>query len=230
MTFKENDFVKINYTGRIKDTGEIFDTTYPSVAKEEGLQDENVDYDHFHPMTTIIGSGYFIAGFEEKIKELNIGDKEVIEVTSQKNPDLIRQVSIDEFKKQGVTPEVGDIIPGEPVDGIITAVNDDAVEIDFNSKIAGKELIFDVEVLELIDDDIDKIKSLIELNLQSVGCDMDKVEITIDDDIVKIVLDEIIERSSIPIYHVTVDKVAITDAIRHYFNNIKEVQFIEKYH
>ncbi len=76
MTVKEGDYVKVEYTGKLKD-GTIFDSSIEELAKKSEFYDENRDYE---PLGFTIGEGKVIPGFEEGIKGMELGEEKRIEI------------------------------------------------------------------------------------------------------------------------------------------------------
>ena len=192
MAIDNGDFVRVNFTGRVKETDEVFDTTFDEVAQEAGLFDENKTY---KPIPIVVGGNHLLPPIEEAIIGLDAGDKKTIEVDSengfgQRDPSLIQLVPMKEFKKQGMTPYPGMKIQAEGSTGKILTVNGGRVKVDFNHELAGKDLIYDVEVCEIIEDNDEKIKSMIELHYSNPNVDIDKTEIDIVDGVANIKLDE----------------------------------------
>ena len=64
-----------------------------------------------------------------------------------------------EFKKQGMKPEVGMAITSDGTTGIIRSVSGGRVRVDFNHELAGKNLEYDIKVIKVIDDDVEKSKA-----------------------------------------------------------------------
>ena len=62
---KEGDFVRIDYVGRIKGSGEIFDLTKEDVARKNGIYNPNMNY---KPVPIIIGARMVIKGLEDALK------------------------------------------------------------------------------------------------------------------------------------------------------------------
>ena len=127
---------------------------------------------------------------------LEAGDSKTIEIDSEnafgpRNKQLIQLIPMKEFKRQGMTPVPGMKITSEGSTGKILTVNGGRVKVDFNHELAGKDLIFDVDVTEIIDNDEDKIKSMIELHYAAPNMDINKTVIDIDGDVVNITLDDV---------------------------------------
>ena len=193
MAINNGDFVRLNFTGKVQENDEIFDTTFEDVAKEADLFNENKEY---KPIPIIVGGNHLLPAIEEAIVGLEEGDSKTIEIDSEnafgpRNRQLIQLIPMKEFKKQGMTPVPGMIITSEGNNGKILTVNGGRVKVDFNHELAGKDLIFDVDVVEIIDNDEDKIKSMIELHYATPNMDIDKTVVDIDGDVVNITLDEI---------------------------------------
>lgn len=193
MAIENGDFVRLNFTGKIKENDDVFDTTYEDVAQEAGIYVEEKTY---KPIPIVVGGNHVLPAIEEAIEGLEAGDSKNIEIDSEnafgkRSSDLIQLIPMREFKKQGMTPVPGMQITSNGQTGKILTVNGGRVKVDFNHELAGKDLVYDVEVVEVIDDDEDKIKSMIELHYSSPNLDIEKTVIDIDGKVVNIQLDEI---------------------------------------
>jgi peptidylprolyl isomerase/FKBP-type peptidyl-prolyl cis-trans isomerase SlyD len=72
MAVDNGDFVRVNFTGKIKDTDDVFDTTYEEVAQEVGIFEENKTY---KPIPIVVGGNHLLPAIEEAIIGLEEGDK-----------------------------------------------------------------------------------------------------------------------------------------------------------
>lgn len=130
--------VAVHYTGKLTD-GQKFDTS-------EGKD----------PLKFQIGSGQIIPGFESAIMGKGIGDKVTINVKpdeayGQVREDLIIKVNKDQMPGE---VEVGQSLQaqsdnGQAVNVTVKEVNEDNVVVDGNHPLAGKELVFDIEVVDI---------------------------------------------------------------------------------
>ncbi len=193
MAIENGDFVRLNFTGKIKETDEIFDTTFEDVANEAGILVENKTYG---PIPIIVGGNHLLKAIEDAIVGAEVGDEVHVSVTpengfGQRDTSLIQLIPMKEFKKQGINPVRGMQISSEAGNGKILSVNGGRVKVDFNHELAGKNLEYDVTVVENIESDEDKVKSMIELHYSYPNLDLDKTEISIDGDTLRIKLDEI---------------------------------------
>lgn len=160
---KEGDFVEIDFTGRVKDTDEVFDTTSEEMAKLAGIHNEKTNYDH---IPIIIGASQVILGLEEAIKEMNIGDKKKVEIVPEKafggkNPELVKLLPMSVFKENRLDPSPGRTVNFNGLQGRILTVDGGRVKVDFNHPLAGKTIEYEVELKGEIKENNQKIKSVI---------------------------------------------------------------------
>ncbi|MCK4634385.1 MAG: peptidylprolyl isomerase [Candidatus Aenigmarchaeota archaeon] len=185
---KKGDFIKINYTGKIKETDKVFDTTEEEVAKKEGLFKPDVKYG---PTLIIVGHGKIVSGLDEEISKMKVGEKKIIEISPEmgfgkRDPNMLKLLSISEFKKQNIDPYPGMILNMDNLSCRIISVNSGRVRVDFNHPLAGKTLIYDLEIKESIEKDVEKIKAVCEYydcESQEVKIEMKEVEIVLKNDV-----------------------------------------------
>ena len=184
MKVQKGDVIKLHYTGKVKETGEIFDTTFEDVAKEAGIYSEKGIYG---PVPIAVGAGHVLKGLDEQLEGLEVGKKYEIIVPPEKgfgkrDPKLIKTFTLGQFRRQGIYP-----FPGMPIEietesgrklkGKVLTVSGGRVRVDFNHPYAGKHLVYEVEIVEKIEDPIEKVKALIELRMPMV--DTEKVIIEV---------------------------------------------------
>lgn len=186
MKVAKKDVIRLHYTGKIKETGEIFDTTYEEVAKEAGIYREGAIYG---PVPIAVGAGHVLKGLDEKLEGLKVGEKCKIELSPEKafgkrDPKLIKTLTLGQFKRHGVHPFPGLEVEIDGRRARILSVSSGRVRVDFNHPYAGKTVIYEVEVVEKIEDPIEKVKGLIELRLPKI--DPSKVQIEVGEKDIKI--------------------------------------------
>lgn len=157
------DFIKINYVGRIKESGEIFDITKEDVAKQEGIYNPQYKYG---ALPVIIDANFVLPGLNEALKEMKVGDKKIIEVPPEKGfgkreADLIKLIPESKFKEQDIDPTPGQTVNINKAKGIILSNDGGRVKVDFNHPLAGKTLVYDLEVKEEIKDLEKRVKAVI---------------------------------------------------------------------
>ena len=138
---KKGDKVKVHYHGRLGN-GETFD-------KSEGRE----------PLEFEVGGGMVIPGFDNGVTGMAVGDKKTInipfdEAYGPRNPDMIIEMPKERFPKD-MEIEVGMPLAmsdgqGQQFQVVITEIKDDAVILDANHPLAGHDLTFDLELVEII--------------------------------------------------------------------------------
>jgi FKBP-type peptidyl-prolyl cis-trans isomerase 2 len=129
--------VKVHYTGKLTDN-EVFDS---STGKE--------------PLEFTVGEGQLIPGFEQGVMGLNTGDKKTIELEPEQAYGPVREDLINEVPKQNLPEgvEVGQALQAQteqgPVRVTVVELNEEIGKVDANHPLAGKKLIFDLEVVEV---------------------------------------------------------------------------------
>ncbi|MCH3882776.1 MULTISPECIES: FKBP-type peptidyl-prolyl cis-trans isomerase [Tenacibaculum] len=137
---KENSTVVVHYTGKLTD-GQIFDTS-------EGKE----------PAEFVLGQGRLIPGFENGLIDMKLNEKKTITILkADAYGDVVKEM-IQEVKKtdlpQDMEPQVGMGLVSKAPDGqeinlMIAEVKEDTIVIDGNHPLAGRDLIFDLEVIEI---------------------------------------------------------------------------------
>ncbi len=144
MKIEKNTVATVTYSLRVD--GELIEET----GKEK-------------PLTFLAGVGMMIPGFEGQLIGKKPGDNYDIKVAPEEgyglvNKEAIIDLSLDIFKVDGVLREdmlqIGNVVPlqdqnGNPLQGVVKEVGDDTVKMDFNHRLAGKELSFTGEILEV---------------------------------------------------------------------------------
>jgi len=131
--------VTVNYTGRLED-GTIFDS-----STVEGRE----------PMTTKLGQGQLIKGFEEGLVDMSEGDKKTVEIESAEAYGEYLDYLIQEVEKSQMPGEVEVGMPLQAqtemgvVQFVVKEVKEETVVLDANHPLAGKKLIFDLEVVSI---------------------------------------------------------------------------------
>lgn len=135
---KNGDKVKVHYHGKLTD-GTTFDSS-------EGRE----------PLSFEVGSGQVIPGFDEGVTGMEVGEKKTISIPydqayGEKRDDLMMEFPIDKFPAD-LKPEVGMALNMSNQEGhqfpvIITEVRDESVILDANHPLAGKDLVFDLELM-----------------------------------------------------------------------------------
>jgi len=138
---KANDTVKVHYTGKLND-GQVFDSS---------LQRE--------PLEITLGQGQLIPGFEKGIIDMELNEKRTVTIPKEEaygevEKELFQSVPKDTLPKE-IEPEVGMGLMATNPDGSerqlrVAEVNEDHIIVDANHPLAGKDLTFELEVMEIV--------------------------------------------------------------------------------
>ncbi len=139
-TAKNGDNVKVHYTGKLT-TGEEFDS---SAGRE--------------PLEFTVGAGQMIKGFDAAIPGMAIGDKKTINIPAAEGYGERSEEAVIPFPKENVPADMK-LEPGmqltlsnqmgQPVPVVVLEVKDDVIMLDANHFLAGKELVFDIELVAI---------------------------------------------------------------------------------
>jgi peptidylprolyl isomerase len=133
--------VKVHYTGRLAD-GTVFDSS-------RGRD----------PLEFTLGSGMVIVGFDNGVTGLKVGESKTVEIPAAEAYGEARPEMIIRVPKAAVPPEmvlaVGQELGlpqgnGSAVPVIVTEITDSEIVLDANHRLAGKDLIFDLELMEIL--------------------------------------------------------------------------------
>ncbi|BDD08186.1 peptidyl-prolyl cis-trans isomerase [Fulvitalea axinellae] len=138
-TAKKGDQVQVHYTGRLTDET-VFDSS-------EGRE----------PLGFQVGAGQMIKGFDVAVEGMAIGDKKTVTLAPEEaygdhRPELIFDVKKADLPAD-LKPEVGQTLysqtPQGPQPLKVVEVNDAGIKVDANHALAGKELVFDIELVAI---------------------------------------------------------------------------------
>lgn len=220
LNMKEGDFIRIDYVGRIKESGLIFDLTNEEIAKKEGVYNPQVKYG---PLPVIIGSKFLIKGLEEAFEGMKIGEKKHLIIKPDKafgdrSEKLIKLIPESEFTKQNMVPYQGMPVNIKNLQGRVLSFSGGRVKVDFNHPLAGKELEYDLEIKKHITDKQEKVKSILEFFYRPTG----KEKVRIEGGMVEIFADS---ASDLPMKV----KEEISKTIAKWVNGLEKIRFIEEY-
>jgi FKBP-type peptidyl-prolyl cis-trans isomerase 2 len=135
---KEGSKVKVHYTGRFEDNS-VFDTSVET-----------------SPLEFVVGEGRLIPGFENGVIGLNEGETKTIELSPEEAYGNVREELFSEVPRENLPEgvEVGQMLQAQteqgPINVTVTQINETTAIVDANHPLAGKKLIFDLEVVEVV--------------------------------------------------------------------------------
>lgn len=155
MTIDTGDAVTLEYTGRLDDDT-VFDTSRQTVADETGLAEAQPDRE-YAPLTVEIGDEQVIEGMEEGLIGLEAGETDTLTIPPEKaygepTDENVQAFDADELREMlgGQTPEEGSYLEAQNGrQGEVVHVDEEVVRVDFNPRLAGETLTFDVEIVDV---------------------------------------------------------------------------------
>ena len=169
MTFNKGSLILIDYTAKVKDSEEIFDTTIEEDAKKHSIHESNIKY---QPKLVSIGEVSYpvLKGLDEALAKTTVGDKLTVEVTPDKgfgerDSGKVRMIPIRKLGEDAEKVSVGDTIEVDNKRGIIRFIGSGRVQIDYNHRYAGKTILYDVNVVKSLDSPHDKVDGILKNRL-----------------------------------------------------------------
>jgi len=167
---KKGSLIYLDYVARTKEDGEIFDLTIEDVAKEEGVFKENARYE---PILVAVGHNWLLEAIEEELVGMKVGESKRIEVPPERgagprDPKKIKLIPKTRLAKLGAKPIKGERVKMGNDEGVITHVTGRKVRVDFNSPLAGKTLVFDVTVRDIVKGTKEKLLAIVKRRIPAI--------------------------------------------------------------
>lgn len=180
---EDGDVVTLSYVGRIRDSGEVFDLTSAEDAEAEGYDAEELD---LGPVTALIGAHHVIPGLEDALREMDDGEEKTVAVDAEdafgeRTGDAVETFPAREFDEYDIEPRRGLVVEIDGRRGKIVSTSSGRVRVDFNHPLAGKDLEYDVEVLDVLDTVADRVAAVLDYyGLEDIDVDVDDGNVTVD--------------------------------------------------
>jgi len=170
MPFEKGDFVLIDYVARVKETGEVFDTTIEDTAKKEKLYKEGETYE---PKLVVIGEGWVLKALDENLPTLEPNKPGTVEIPPEKafgsrDPEKVRLMPLRRLIARGITPQLGMRLEVDGKLAVVRTMGAGRVQLDFNPPLAGKTLLYEVTVQKRLETKEEKIRALIHRRIPAV--------------------------------------------------------------
>jgi len=174
MPIKKGEFIFINYTSKVKETGEIFDTTSEEVAKKEKLYKEGEIYE---PKLVVVGEGWVLKALDEALLKFKIKKKDSVEIPPEKafgnrDPEKVRLVPLRRLTARGITPKLGMQLEYDRKLATVRTMGSGRVQLDFNPPLAGKTLVYEVTVEKKLGTNTERIAALIHRRIPAVEAEI----------------------------------------------------------
>jgi peptidylprolyl isomerase len=224
MPLEKGSLVLVDYTAKVKDTNDIFDTTREEEAKKTSFYDPTHKYE---PRIVSIGESWVLKGLDEALSNANVGDKLNIEVPPEKgfgkrDDSKIRMIPQRKLGDKADEVGVGDEIEIDNRRAIVRYIGSGRIQVDFNHRFAGKTLLYDANVLKKLDSDSEKVSALVK---RRMGVDENKLQVNLAVPNLEIQLPE----DTYLAEGLQIVKRAVANDIFKFVPTVKNIKFIESY-
>jgi peptidylprolyl isomerase len=225
MALQKGDFILIDYTAKVKETNEVFDTTKEDVAKKEHLHKEG---DMHEPELVVIGEGWKLKALDDSLTTMEINKPATVEISpekgfGQRDPEKIKRVPLKQLLAKQINPVIGARIEYQGKTASIRSIGAGRVLLDFNPPLAGKTLVYDVTVTKKLDSAEEKIGALIHRRIPVV--EENKFKLTIQDKNLTIDMPE----ETFYVEGVQIAKRGIALDIQKFVPDLAETKFVETF-
>jgi len=170
VPIQKSDFIVVDYTGKVKETGDVFDTTSEETAKENKLYKEG---DLYEPRLVVAGEGWLLKALDQALLTFKLKKKETVEIPPEnafgkRDPEKVKLVPIRRLAARGLNPRLGEQIEYDKRLATVRTIGSGRVTLDFNPPLAGKTLFYEVTVNKKLKTAEEKISALIHRRIPAV--------------------------------------------------------------
>jgi peptidylprolyl isomerase len=171
MPLAKGTLVYVNYSAKVKDTGDAIETTIEDEAKKMDIYDADRRYE---PRLVAVGEDWVLKGLDEEIAKMDVGEKKTAELPPDRawggrDPTLLRMVPLRKFGEKADELRVGDEVEMDNRVAVVRFIGSGRAQVDFNHRLAGKTLIYDIEVVRKVEPGDDTIRSLMKRRFPGEG-------------------------------------------------------------
>ncbi len=224
MAFQKGTLILVDYTAKVKDSNEVFETTREADAKSSSIHDANVKY---QPRLISVGESWVLKGLDDALANTKAGDKLSIEVPPEKgfgvrDSGKVRMIPLRKLGEDAEKVTVGDTIEIDERTGIVRFIGSGRVQVDFNHRFAGKTIVYDLNVIKSLDTDQDKVLGLLK---RRFPIDESKIKFEIKGT----ELDVTIPEEAMMMEGLQIVKRAIANEIFKFVTKLEKVNFVDSY-
>ncbi|MFQ5573335.1 MAG: FKBP-type peptidyl-prolyl cis-trans isomerase [Nitrosopumilaceae archaeon] len=224
MAFNKGSLILVDYTAKVKDSNDVFETTIEEEAKKHSIHDPNIKY---QPKLVAVGESWVIKGLDEALVNTNAGDTTTVEVTPDKgfgerDKGKVRMIPLRKLGEDADKVSVGDSIEVDQKKGIVRFIGSGRVQVDYNHRFAGKTILYDVKIVKSLETDEDKIMGILK---RHIPADDSKINFKKSDKSLDIIIPEEIFRAD----GLAIIKHFIQTDIFKFVPNLEKINFVETY-
>ncbi len=225
MPIQKGDFILIDYTAKVKETNEIFDTTLEEVSKKEHLGKEG---DIYEPKLIVVGEGWMLKPLDEAFMTMETSKPATVEIPPDKafgprDAEKVRRVPLKALIAKDINPTIGARVEYGGKMATVRSIGAGRVLLDFNPPLAGKTLVYDVTVKKQLESKEEKASAIIHRRIPVA--EASKFALTFADNILTVEMPE----ETFYVEGVQVAKRGISMDVQKFFPEITCVKFVETF-
>ncbi len=225
MALQKGDFVLIEYTAKVKETNEVFDTTFEEISKKEHLHKEGEIYE---PKLVVLGESWVLKALDESLATMEIDKAQTVEIApkdafGQRDPEKVKRVPLKQLMAKGTTPVIGMRLDYNGKMAVVRSIGAGRVLLDFNPPLAGKTLIYDVTVKKKLQTNEEKIATLIHRRVPLA--EESKFKFTIQEKTITVDMPE----ETFYIEGIQIAKRGIAMDVQRFLPELAEIKFVETF-
>ncbi|SFR71363.1 FKBP-type peptidyl-prolyl cis-trans isomerase SlyD [Halogeometricum rufum] len=165
---QDGDFVRLAYTVRTVEDDTVVDTTDEAVAEEAEIDTDEYE---FEPRTIIVGAGHIFESVDDELIGAEVGDTGTVDIPAAEafgefDDDEVRTVSANKIDEDDRYPGAQVQVDGDQ--GRVETIIGGRARVNFNHPLAGEDLEYEYEILELVEDREEQAGGLLGMYLQQV--------------------------------------------------------------
>jgi len=225
LAIKKSDFIIVNYTGKVKETGEVFDTTSEETAKENKLYKEG---DLYEPRLVVVGEGWLLKALDDALLAFKLNKEESVEIPPEnafgsRDSEKVKLVPLRRLVARGINPQLGAQIEFDKKLATVRTMGSGRVTLDFNPPLAGKTLVYTVTIQKQLKTNEEKIAALIHRRIPAV--EAEKFDFNVGEEDVTLNM----PAESLYVEGIQLAKRGIALDIQRYLPDLITVKFIETF-
>jgi peptidylprolyl isomerase len=225
MAPQKGDFILIDYTAKVKETNEVFDTTVQEVAKKERLEKEGEIYE---PRLIVVGEGWVLKALDDSLTTMEVNTPATVEISPEnafgpRDAEKVKRVHLKQLAEKGINPALGMRIEYGGKNAIVRSIGAGRVLLDFNPPLAGKTLVYEVTINKKLETSEEKIGALIHRRIPPV--EEGKFKFAIQDKTLTIDMPE----DTFYLEGVQIAKRGIVVDIQKFFPDLEETKFVDTF-
>lgn len=225
MGIEKGDFILIDYTGKVKETDDVFTTTIEAVAQKEGLYKTGEVYE---PELVIVGEGWVLKALDDSLLNFKAGKTGYVEIPPEKafghrDPEKIKRVPLRRLTARGITPRLGMRVEIDGKSAIVRTIGSGRIQLDYNLPLAGKTLSYELTIQKKLTNKSEKLAALIHRRISTI--DIKKFNLRKGKTNVNVVMPE----EAFYIEGIQLSKRGIAMDIQKFFPEIATVEFVESF-